>query len=170
MSRIHISELDEETRKTHEKYMRKALEAADSAFNEREVSVGCVIVHDGEIVATGCNKTNQMNDATRHAELVAFDMLKRKDKDYHNTLKQSTLYVTCEPCIMCASAIKMLGVPLVVYGCLNDRFGGCGSVFNINTDTVMPKLASYDCVFGVLEEEAIEALRRFYGRPNPKTV
>ena len=96
--------------------------------------------------------------------------LSRKDKDYHNTLKQSTLYVTCEPCIMCASAIKMLGVPLVVYGCLNDRFGGCGSVFNINTDTIMPKLASYDCVFGVLEEEAIEALRRFYGRPNPKTV
>ena len=170
MSRIHISEIDETTRKKHEEYMRKALEVAQAAFDEREVAVGCIIVYNDEIIAHGGNKTNALNDATRHAELVSFKMLQESHPDdYLELLKKSTLYVTCEPCIMCASAIKMMGVPLVVYGCLNDRFGGCGSVFNINTNEVMPSLHSYDCIYGVLEEEAVEMLRMFYGRPTPKT-
>lgn len=170
MSRIHISEIDETTRKKHEEYMRKALEVAQAAFDEREVAVGCIIVYNDEIIAHGGNKTNALNDATRHAELVSFKMLQESHPgDYLEMLKKSTLYVTCEPCIMCASAIKMMGIPLVVYGCLNDRFGGCGSVFNINTNEVMPSLHSYDCIYGVLEEEAVEMLRMFYGRPNPKT-
>ncbi|OHT02000.1 Cytidine and deoxycytidylate deaminase zinc-binding region family protein [Tritrichomonas foetus] len=170
MTRKHISEFDEESRKIHEDYMRKALKVADDAFNEREVAVGCIIIYNDEIVAFGGNKTNAENDATRHAELVSFDMLKKNHpSNYLDIIHNSTLYVTCEPCIMCASAIKMMGVPKVVYGCLNDRFGGCGSVFDIHTEKVMPKLPSYDCIYGVLEEEAVEMLRRFYGRPNPKT-
>ena len=169
--RIHISELDENSRQIHEQFMRKALEVAVSSYEEREVAIGCVIVHNNEIISNGGNKTNEQNDATRHAELVAFDKLEQNHPDdYLDLLRDSTLYVTCEPCIMCASAIKMLHIPRVVYGCLNDRFGGCGSVLDIHTDALMPKLNSYDCVYGVLEEEAIEMLRQFYGRPNPNTT
>lgn len=159
---------DPEERAMHEKYMRLALKAADDAFDSGEVAVGCVIIHNGEVIASGGNQTNCKNDATRHAELVTFKRLKETRSDYKKILSESTLYVTCEPCIMCASAIKMMGIPKVVYGCLNDRFGGCGSVYNIHTPEIMPSLRSYDCISGVLGEEAIEALRRFYGRPNPK--
>ena len=151
--------------------MRMALDVAREAFDQREVAVGCIIVDkNGKIISSGGNQTNAKNDATRHAELVSFKKLKETEPNYKEILKTSTLYVTCEPCIMCASAIKMVGIPVVVYGCKNERFGGCGSVFLINTDETMPSLHSYDCITGVLEEEAIEELRRFYGRPNPKTV
>ena len=161
---------DESEREKHLKYMRMALEVADEAFNQREVAVGCVIVDEnGEVVTSGGNQTNAQNDATRHAELIAFEKLKENRKDYKEVLKKSTLYVTVEPCIMCASAIKMMGIPLVVYGCKNEKFGGCGSVYPIHSDEIMPALHSYNCITGVLADEAIEALRRFYGRPNPKT-
>ena len=161
---------DENEREKHLKYMRIALEVADEAFNQREVAVGCIIVDEnGEIITTGSNQTNAQNDATRHAELIAFERLKEKRADYKEILKKSTLYVTVEPCIMCASAIKMMGIPLVVYGCKNEKFGGCGSVFSINSNEIMPSLPPYNCITGVLGDEAIEALRRFYGRPNPKT-
>jgi tRNA(Arg) A34 adenosine deaminase TadA len=63
----------------------------------------------------------------------------------------------------------MMGVPLVVYGCRNPRFGGCGSVLDISNPNVMPSLPPFECVSGVLEAEAVEALQRFYGRANPKT-
>lgn len=170
MSIIDVSDLGKETRKIHEKYMRSALEVAHLAFNDREVTIGCILVYKDEIIATGYNETNKQNDATRHAELIAFEKIFQKyPSNYLDILKQTTLYVTCEPCIMCASAIKMMGIPLVVYGCKNDRFGGCGSVLSINTDDCMKKLEKYNCIKGVLEEEAIDELKRFYGRANPKT-
>ncbi|EAX99814.1 Cytidine and deoxycytidylate deaminase zinc-binding region family protein [Trichomonas vaginalis G3] len=169
MTTISFDEIkDPQEREMHEKYMQLALKAADDAFDAGEVAVGCVIIHNGQVIASGGNQTNAKNDATRHAELVTFKHLKESRSDYKQILKESTLYVTCEPCIMCASAIKMMGIPRVVYGCLNDRFGGCGSVYNIHTHEIMPSLPSYDVISGVLGEEAIEALRRFYGRPNPK--
>ena len=171
MTLIPFSEItDKEERERHEKYMRMALDVANQAFDAREVAVGCIIIDDkGEVITSGGNQTNARNDATRHAELVSFEKLKENRKDYKEILKKSTLYVTVEPCIMCASAIKMMGIPLVVYGCKNERFGGCGSVYSIHSDETMPSLHPYNCITGVLEEEAIEALRRFYGRPNPKT-
>jgi tRNA-specific adenosine deaminase 2 len=126
-----------------------------------------VIVHEGEIISAGSNRTNAENDATRHAELVAFD--KVLERGIQRMLTKSILFVTCEPCIMCASAIRMMGIPLVVYGCRNNRFGGCGSILSLYSTDVLPKLPSFDCVSGVLESEAIEELKKFYGRANPKT-
>ncbi|KAH0791307.1 cytidine deaminase-like protein [Histomonas meleagridis] len=164
-----VDQISQEEKLMHEKYMREALSITDNAYDECEVTIGCVIVHNSEIIAKGWNLTNQLNDATRHAELVAFDEIISKYPNGKEIIRESTLYVTCEPCIMCASAIKMLGIKLVVFGCKNDRFGGCGSVFSINTDKHMPKLKSYDCISGVLEEEAINVLQKFYGRKNPKT-
>jgi tRNA-specific adenosine deaminase 2 len=167
MSLRNAAELDEKTLKSYEYYMHEALNVARSAFDEREVCVGCVIVHEDRIISTGSNRTNAENDATRHAELVAFDKL--LDKGMEKDLKNSILFVTCEPCIMCASAIRMIGVPLVVYGCKNNRFGGCGSVLSLYSADIFPKLAPFNCVSGVLEADAIEELKKFYGRANPKT-
>lgn len=163
-----FAELDNETQQTYIKFMREALIEANQAFSLGEVAVGCVIVHNNQIIARGGNRTNVENDATKHAELVAFDSMNASDPEQQQILKNSILFVTVEPCIMCASAIKMLGIPLVVYGCANDRFGGCGSVLSINSE-IMPSLPSFKCVSGVLEDEAIETLRKFYNRPNPKT-
>lgn len=164
-----VDALSREERLLHEKYMKEALKVADTAFNDQEVCVGCVLVHESGIVATGSNLTNAEDDATRHAEMVAFDRILLAKENARDILKETTLYVTCEPCIMCASAIRMMGVPLVVFGCKNSRFGGCGSVLALHTADVTPSLPAYDCVSGVMEMEAIEALQRFYGRVNPRT-
>ena len=170
MSVVMVSDLDEGVRRQHERYMREALRVADEAFDQREVAVGCILVYKGEIIASGGNLTNAENDATRHAELVAFDGMMKKYENWREIVKETALYVTCEPCIMCASAIRMMGVPLVVYGCRNSRFGGCGSVLSLHRPDVIPTLRPYDCIAGVLEEEAIDALQKFYGRANPKTA
>jgi tRNA-specific adenosine deaminase 2 len=168
MTHKTVDELDPETRGIYEEYMREALKVADSALSAREVPIGCVIVHGPKIIAKGYNLTNAENDATRHAELVAFGKLAKSNQ--LDVLKQSILCVTCEPCIMCASAIRMMGVPLVIYGCKNPRFGGCGSVLNLASPEMLQSLPPYDTVSGVLEADAVEALQRFYGRPNPNTA
>jgi tRNA-specific adenosine deaminase 2 len=170
MSIRTLDDLDADTRRRYEFYMREAMKVAETAFDEREVCVGCVIIHGETVIASGSNLTNAENDATRHAELVAFQRLTQSNRQARTLLKESILFVTCEPCIMCASAIRMMGVPLVVYGCKNNRFGGCGSVFSLGSPDILSKLPPFDCVSGVLEAEAIEALRKFYGRANPKTL
>jgi tRNA-specific adenosine deaminase 2 len=168
MTHTHASALDPATLALYEKHMRTALSIADSAFSVREVSVGCVVVHHNRVIASGHNLTNTENDPTRHAEFVAFGQL--ADAGKSDLLKKSALFVTCEPCIMCASAIRMMGVPLVVYGCRNPRFGGCGSVLDLSGPPILASLPPYNCVSGVLEGEAIERLQKFYGRANPNTT
>ena len=101
-----------------------------------EVPVGCVVVRDGQIVARGANQTNITRNATRHAEFVAIDaLLEACDYDVA-TLQQAQLdlYVTCEPCIMCAGALSTMNFRRAIYGCPNDKFGGCGSVLNVHLD------------------------------------
>lgn len=169
MALIPAASLSPEELAVHEGYMREALSYTKTAYDQLEVTIGCVIVHNAKIIAKGWNLTNQLNDATRHAELVAIDEYLKEHPNDYKTLKESTLYVTCEPCIMCASALRMAGIGLVVYGCSNERFGGCRSVFKMNGSDCLNKLDSYDCIYGVLENEAIEVLKQFYGRPNPFT-
>jgi len=169
MTLRNIAEIPEEERLIHEHYMRIALDTAKECYDVREVAIGCIIVCNNTIIAKGGNETNIQNDATRHAELVALDKLLRDNPKARELLKNSVLYVTVEPCIMCASAIRHIGIPLVVYGCKNDRFGGCGSVYSMNSPAIMSQLPSYDCIMGVYEQEAIEELQKFYGRANPKT-
>ncbi|KAF9449561.1 cytidine deaminase-like protein [Macrolepiota fuliginosa MF-IS2] len=115
--------------------------------------------------------------ATRHAELEAIDavfsnrILTPKMTSY--PLSTTTLYVTVEPCIMCAAALRQLGIQEVFYGCANDRFGGCGSVLGVNEDLNHPTHPSYKATGGYCHDEAIMILRRFYitentsGRCNP---
>lgn len=96
------------------------------------------MVYKNQVIGTGRNEVNETKNATRHAELVAIDQVKlwcgNQCLCFEDVLRQCCLYVTVEPCIMCAAALRYLGVPKVVFGCANERFGGCGSILNIHTD------------------------------------
>ncbi|PPQ71723.1 hypothetical protein CVT24_007893, partial [Panaeolus cyanescens] len=138
---------------------------AEEALAAGEVPVGCVFVRDGSIIARARNRTNELRNATRHAELEAIDHIladeKLTPKTVQYPLSTTTLYVTVEPCIMCASALRQLGIKEVFYGCGNDRFGGCGSVLNVHQ---LSHLAhdGYNATGGYCREDAIMILRRFY--------
>jgi len=120
----------------HESWMKHALTVAQKGLDRGEVPVGCVMVFEGETIAEGHNEVNATLNATRHAEIVAFDNLlcycKTKNLNVKDVCSKLTLYVTVEPCIMCACALRLTGINHVVYGCDNDRFGGCGSVLDVH--------------------------------------
>ena len=111
---------------------------ANEALEKGEVPVGCIITYKNQVIGTGRNEVNITKNATRHAELVAIDHVKqwceRECLSFEDVLNKCCLYVTVEPCIMCAAALRFLGIPKVVFGCANERFGGCGSILNIHTD------------------------------------
>ena len=149
------------------------------ALDSGEVPVGCVVVYGGEIIARGCNEVNKTVNATRHAEMVAIDQLVEYSDKHNLSLNSicsgSVLYVTVEPCVMCAYALRLVGLCNVVYGCSNERFGGCGSVLDIHSkelksscsavvsDNFLPPLR---CSAGLMKERAVRALQRFYEGEN----
>ena len=143
----------------HDRWMQRALDLADAAVRKGEVPVGAVFVVDGVEVARGANATNAAMDATRHAELVAVDaaLAARRAVDWRN----ATLYVTCEPCIMCAAALAQLGLRRCFFGCSNEKFGGCGSILSLHE-------RAFPCVGGLRKAEAVDLFRRFYDRDNTK--
>ncbi|KAI0637650.1 cytidine deaminase-like protein [Trametes polyzona] len=150
----------------HLAWMKHAMDMAEEALAAQEVPVGCVFVRDNKIIARARNRTNQLRNATRHAELEAIDeILADKQLTPAPTaypLADTTLYVTVEPCIMCASALRQMGIKDVYYGCGNDRFGGCGSVLGVNSALPHPKHPAYRAIGGYMHDEAIMVLRRFY--------
>ncbi|XP_041535878.1 tRNA-specific adenosine deaminase 2 isoform X3 [Microtus oregoni] len=118
-----------------EKWMEEAMRMAKEALENTEVPVGCLMVYNNEIVGKGRNEVNQTKNATRHAEMVAIDQVldwcRQHSHRPADVFEHTVLFVTVEPCIMCAAALRLMKIPLVVYGCQNERFGGCGSVLNI---------------------------------------
>ncbi|CAK9781367.1 cytidine deaminase-like protein [Cutaneotrichosporon oleaginosum] len=152
------------------RWMREALYMAEEALQNGEVPVGCVFVKEGQAIARARNRTNEWRNATLHAELEAIDHLLPFNAP---PLSAITLYVTVEPCVMCASALRQVGIGRVVYGCGNDRFGGCGSVLDVSTSHMLDTNPAFEAVGGYYREEAIMLLRRFYmsenqNAPNPK--
>jgi len=153
----------------HQSFMQEAIDVAEQALAEGETPVACVLVLDGQVVARGMNDTNRSLNGTRHAEFLAInDFL---DKFPIAKLAETDLYVTVEPCIMCASALRQYGIRTVYFGCGNERFGGNGSVLSIHSDESLdPAYPSYG---GLYRKEAIMLLRRFYiqengNAPNPR--
>ena len=145
------------------RYMTLALKEARLAMESEEVPVGCVIVSkEGDVVATGGNRTTAERNGTRHCEFVAMESLV-----CHASLSDFKLYVTVEPCIMCAAALRLRGLTEVIYGCANDRFGGCGSIYDTHVLQV-EDLPVLNVKGGVLGEEAVALLKEFYERGNPK--
>ena len=107
------------------KWMERTFEHAEEAMRNREVPVGCILVYKDKEIATGRNEVNETKNATRHAEIVAIDKVidwcQNKGLKVDYVFKESSLYVTVEPCIMCAAALRQVGVRKVVYGCANER-------------------------------------------------
>ncbi|KAI0299771.1 cytidine deaminase-like protein [Multifurca ochricompacta] len=160
----------EEVLDEHMSWMLQAMEMAEEALAASEVPVGCVFVRDGKAIAKARNRTNELRNATRHAELEAIDTILADPTltppgllaSGAYPLADTTLYVTVEPCIMCASALRQVGIKRVFYGCANERFGGCGSVLGVNMSLWHPKHPPFDATDGYCREEAIMILRRFY--------
>ncbi|CAM9546611.1 unnamed protein product [Ectocarpus sp. 12 AP-2014] len=150
-------------------YMRLALKEAEMALSKGEVPVGCVVVHKptARIISCGHNETSEAFNATRHAELVAIDGILRAQTDL-SLLRECDLFVTCEPCIMCAAALRDVKIKTVVFGCSNDRFGGCGSVLSIHDGSLPMSGHTYPCHSGLLADEAIALFKQFYSRQNVK--
>lgn len=122
----------------NEDFMRMALELAEEAYEVGEVPVGAVFVTDGKVIASGRNRTNETKNGTRHAEIEAIDKILAS----HTLIDWNRIqvFVTIEPCIMCAAALRLLGIEKVFFGAHNDRFGGCGSVLSIHSQYIFAYL------------------------------
>ena len=168
----------------HDKWMENSFTLAEQALQAGEVPVGCILVHKNiKIIGIGRNKVNETKNATRHAELVAIDNAIEHinfNKDCNLTssdnildvMKHCILYVTVEPCVMCAAALRVMNVPKIYYGCPNERFGGCKSVLDISNsiclrDSLGPEMK---CIGGKQSERAISLLKDFYAQDNPNIV
>jgi len=143
----------------HERWMRSALSEARRAFELDEVPVGAVVVKEGGIVGKGCNQTERLKDPTAHAEMIAITAAANTLGD--KRLDGCTLYVTMEPCPMCAGAIVLARIPVLVFGAYDPKAGACGTLFNIVEDTRLNH--SVHVIPGVLDGECSEILKAFFG-------
>ena len=141
-----------------EHFMRMALEEASIAYNEGEVPVGAVLVKDGKVISKAHNQREDSKDPTGHAEIIALKHGSREEDNWR--LTGFTLYVTKEPCIMCAGAMVNARLGRLVYGCKDDKGGAVGSLYNILSDKRLNH--QVEVVSGVLEEECSEILKRFF--------
>lgn len=138
--------------------MRRALELAARAEAEGEVPVGALVVHDEEILGEGWNRPIAARDPTAHAEILALRAAAAKLADYR--LGGATLYVTLEPCPMCAAAMAHARIARLVFGAWDPRQGAAGSAFNlVATDAMNHRI---DAFGGVLSEDCGALLRRFF--------
>ena len=143
-----------------EQGMRAALRLAKEAALADEVPVGCVIVHDGMIIARGRNQVEVLEDATAHAEILAIGSASTAMGSWR--LSDCTLYVTLEPCAMCAGAIVLARMGRLVYGAADPKAGACGSVLNVIHEPRLNHRA--EVTSGVLAEECGRVLREFFLR------
>ena len=112
-----------------EKYMKKAISQAKLAMKRDEVPIGCVIVYEGKVISRGYNLRNTRKNTLAHAELIAINRAAKKLGDWR--LEGCTMYVTLEPCQMCAGALVQSRIDRVVIGCMNKKAGCAGSVINL---------------------------------------
>eukprot|EP00375_Theileria_parva_P000248 XP_762917.1 cytidine deaminase [Theileria parva strain Muguga] len=136
--------MEEFTEDEIENFMKLALEEAKKALDKEEVAVACIIVSKAtrEVVASSSNATNLTYNSTWHCELEAINKLIDMEPNGYKSQQDSgklrefcsgfVLFVTCEPCIMCTTALQLIGLTEVYYGCKNEKFGGCGSVLSLH--------------------------------------
>ena len=142
----------------HERWMRQALDEAMRAAEAGEVPVGAVVVHEGRVIGRGHNRTVATHDPTAHAEILAIGAAGEALGDWR--LTEARLYVTLEPCVMCAGAVVLARLRQVIFGARDPKFGGCGSVLDVVAE---PRLNHrVEVVEGILAEESAFALRRFF--------
>ncbi len=141
-----------------EKYMRRALELAQKAAQEEETPIGAVIVFRDQIIGEGYNRRNQLGNPLCHAEIEAINQAAEYMKDWR--LEECTMYVTLEPCPMCAGAIVQARIPRVVLGAMNPKAGCAGSIMNLLEEPRFNHQVEVER--GVLEEESRKIMQAFF--------
>jgi tRNA(adenine34) deaminase len=142
----------------HEHYMRMALVEAQAALAESEVPIGAVIVHRDRVIAAAHNQREQLHDPTAHAEMIAITQAAASLGDWR--LEDCTLYVTLEPCPMCAGAIVQARIPQVVYGAADPKGGGVRTLYQLLEDDRLNHRA--EVVAGILAQPCAEILTNFF--------
>lgn len=148
----------------HDQWMRYALQQAQIAYEQEEVPVGAVIVHEGRVIAEGYNQRETLNDPTAHAEMIAITQAAESLGSWR--LLDCTLYVTLEPCPMCAGAIVQARIPTVIYGTIDPKAGACHSLFHITEDDRLNHRATV--MGGVMQDECRAILQQFFADQRAK--
>lgn len=151
----------------HEKWMGLALREAERALEEEEVPVGAVVIHDGRVIGRGHNRTETTKDPTAHAEILAIGAASEALGSWR--LEGATLYVTLEPCHMCAGAVVLARLDRLVFGATDPKAGACVSLAGVVRDPRLNHRA--DLLHGILEGECASILAEFFrkkreGRPD----
>jgi tRNA(adenine34) deaminase len=148
---LHPDEIDR-------RFMQEALDLARRALDSEDVPVGAVVVHENRVIGRGYNQREKLGDPTAHAEMIALTAAAEYLQQWR--LEGCTMYVTLEPCPMCAGALVLARVARLVYAAEDPKTGACGSLFEITDD---PRLNHrIDTTAGVLAEPAAELIRSFF--------
>ena len=159
------------TEKNDIDFMQQALLEAESALAKREVPIGAVLVHEGQVIGRGHNLRETSNDPTTDAEMVAIRQAAEVLDSWR--LLDTTLYVTLEPCVMCMGAIILARIPRVVYACRDPRAGAVGSIYDFSSDRRFNH--AVEVTEGILVDECSSLLKNFFkelraGRKAAKTT
>ena len=142
----------------HSIWMKQALIQAQKAFEAEEIPIGAIVVHNGKIIGRGYNQREQLNDPTAHAEIIAITAAANTIGDWR--LNNCSLYVTKEPCPMCAGAIINSRLEMVIFGTYDEEAGCCGSLYQLCGD---PRFKTKVAVKGgILEKESLSLIQDFF--------
>ena len=138
--------------------MRQAFQLAEIAYEKDEIPVGAVVVYENRVIGKGYNQVEMMKDSTAHAEMIATSAACSTLQNKY--LKDCTLYVTLEPCPMCAGALVWTKIKRVVFGAMDENAGSCGSVFNIASNNKLNH--QIEVIQGVMEPDCKYLLQEFF--------
>jgi len=148
----------------HEQWMTLALKQAVRAFDADEVPVGAIVVHKNTVIAKGYNQVETLRDPTAHAEMIALTAAAAHLES--KFLKECILYVTMEPCPMCAGAIVLSRIPTIVFGCYDPKMGASGSVMNVTENKRLNH--QVHVIGGVLDAECGSLVKEFFAKVRKK--
>ena len=148
----------------HQFFMTKAIELAEQAYKKDEVPVGAVVVKENKVIGKGYNQVESLGDATAHAEMIALSAAYETNGAKY--LHGATLYVSLEPCVMCAGALIWSKIDRLVFGASDSKSGACGSLFNIHNNPLLNH--RFEVIQGILEADAENLLKRFFAKKRKK--
>ena len=148
----------------HRFFMTKAIELAEQAYKKDEVPVGAVVVKENKVIGKGYNQIESLSDATAHAEMIALSAAYETNGSKY--LHGATLYVSLEPCVMCAGALIWSKIDRLVFGASDSKSGACGSLFNIHNNPLLNH--RFEVIQGILEADAENLLKRFFAKKRKK--
>ena len=142
----------------HLPFMKLALLQAQKAYEKDEIPVGAIVVKEGKVIGRGYNQREMLNDPTAHAEIIAITAAANTIEDWR--LNDCVLYVTKEPCAMCAGAIINSRLKMVVFGCYDKEMGCCGSLYQLCGDTQLRNSTAVKG--GIMEQECLSIIHDFF--------